>query len=73
MSKFAVGAIVSVVAAPPFLKTADTMPMLRSGELVQVGEQGRIIDLRPANTYGVRFANGTFLLDGKYLALASSP
>ncbi|MEM9154029.1 MAG: DUF3148 domain-containing protein [Cyanobacteria bacterium P01_F01_bin.33] len=70
MSMFDVGAIVQVIAVPPFLKTADTMPMLRPAESIRVGEQGRIVDRRPINTYGVRFASGTFLLDSKYLALA---
>ncbi|MEO0854013.1 MAG: DUF3148 domain-containing protein [Cyanobacteria bacterium J06648_11] len=72
MSDFPVGAIVQVVAAPPFLKTAETMPMLRPANLIQVGEQGRIIDRHPASTYGVRFANGTFLIDAKYLTLTES-
>ena len=43
------------------------MPMLRPAELVNVEEEGRVVDIRPAGYYGVRFANGVFLVDRKYL------
>ncbi|MEL7084365.1 MAG: DUF3148 domain-containing protein [Cyanobacteria bacterium P01_A01_bin.3] len=68
MSKtISVGDIVKIVQQPPFLKTADPMPMLRSAELVKTEEEGRVVDIRPAGYYGVRFANGVFLIDRKYL------
>ncbi|MGK7912387.1 MAG: DUF3148 domain-containing protein [Synechococcus sp.] len=62
-----VGDIVKIVQQPPFLKTADPMPMLRSAELVRLEEEGRVEEIRPAGYYSVRFANGVFLIDRKYL------
>ncbi len=62
-----VGDIVKIVQQPPFLKTADPMPMLRSAELVKAEEEGRVVEIRPAGYYSVRFANGVFLIDRKYL------
>ena len=66
-SPIAVGDIVKIIQNPPFLKTADPMPMLRSAELVKLGEEGRVLEIRPAGYYSVRFANGVFLIDRKYL------
>ncbi|MGK7909368.1 MAG: regulatory protein SipA [Synechococcus sp.] len=66
---FSVGDIVKIVQLPPFLKTAEPMPMLRSAELVKVGEEGRILEIRPAGYFSIRFANGAFLIDGKYIDL----
>ena len=43
------------------------MPMLRSAELVKLEEEGRVVEIRPAGYYSVRFANGVFLIDRKYL------
>ena len=43
------------------------MPMLRSAELVKAEEEGRVVEIRPAGYYSVRFANGVFLIDRKYL------
>lgn len=66
---FSVGDIVKIVQLPPFLKTAEPMPMLRSAELVKVGEEGRILEIRPAGYFSIRVANGAFLIDGKYIDL----
>lgn len=71
MERFTLGASVRLVAAPPFLKTADPMPMLRSASLVSVNEIGQITSIRPAGYYGVRFVNGVFLVDHQYLSLVS--
>jgi len=70
-SRFPVGSVVKVIELPPFLKTADPMPMLRSANLIQVNETGLIQDQRPGGYYGVRFTNGTFLVDHRYLAIAA--
>ncbi|MEM9569285.1 MAG: NAD(P)H dehydrogenase assembly family protein, partial [Cyanobacteria bacterium P01_E01_bin.34] len=40
---FFVGDIVKIVQQPPFLKTADPMPMLRSAELIKQEEEGRVV------------------------------
>lgn len=65
--EFAVGDRVCVVAMPPYLKTADPMPMLRPPSLIQLGEEGTVIDRRPGNYWGVKFARGVFLLDSQYI------
>lgn len=69
---FTVGDRVRLVARPPYIKTADPMPMLRPPDIVQVGEQGVVFDQRMGNTWGVRFDRGKFLLDSKYLELATA-
>ncbi len=71
MERFAAGSLVRLAQQPPFLKTADPMPMLRSASCVQLNEVGRVMSIRPAGYYGVRFVNGEFLVDHKYLVLAS--
>lgn len=68
MSKeFTIGATVRVVTLPPYVKTADPMPMLRPPDVIQVGEVGTVIDRRPGGYWSVRFAKGTYLLDSQYL------
>lgn len=67
-SRIPVGSVVRVVELPPFLKSADPMPMLRSPQWIQINETGTIVDQRPGGYYGVRFANGVFLVDHRYLA-----
>jgi hypothetical protein len=62
-----VGNKVKLIAIPPYLKTADPMPMLRSAEILTVGDEGVVLDRRPGGYWGVRFSQGTFLLDSKYL------
>jgi hypothetical protein len=67
-----VGARVEVVEMPPYLKTADPIPMLRPAHLIRPHEQGVIRQRRMLGTYCVQFANGLFLIDGKYLAPVGS-
>ncbi len=67
-----VGARVEVVEMPPYLKTADPIPMLRPAHLIRLHEQGVILQRRLLGTYSVQFANGIFLIDRKYLALVGS-
>ena len=45
----------------PYLKTADPMPMLRPPDLIEPGEIGEVVALRPLDTLAVRFRRGTFL------------
>ena len=66
-----VGDRVKLVALPPFVKTADPMPMLRSPDMIEIGEEGIIVDRRPGGYWGVKFSNGSFLLDSQYLELVS--
>lgn len=65
---FTVGDRVTLSVLPPYLKTADPMPMLRSANLLALGEQGVIIDRRPGGYWGVRFERGAFLLESQYLS-----
>jgi Protein of unknown function (DUF3148) len=62
-----VGNKVRVVSLPSFLKTAEPMPMLRSPDLIAVGEEGIIIDRRPAGYWGVKFNRGAFLIESKHI------
>jgi len=45
--EFTVGEKVRVVAMPPYVKTAEPMPMLRPPNLIHLGEEGVVIDRRP--------------------------
>lgn len=65
--ELSVGDRVRLVALPPYVKTADPMPMLRPPTVVAVGEEGLVMSRRPGGYWGVRFSNGTFLLDSQYL------
>jgi hypothetical protein len=65
-SKFRVGDRVKLIALPTYIKTADPMPMLRSPNILTVGEAGTIIDRRPGGYYGIRFEGGNFLLESQY-------
>ncbi len=62
-----VGDRIRLIAQPPYLKTAEPMPMLRSSEILAVGNEGVIIDRRPGGYWGVRFERGAFLLESQYL------
>ena len=75
MSKeFKVGDRVRVIALPRYVKTAEPMPMLRPPDVIQIGEEGVILDRRPGGFWGVRFAKGAFLMDSQYIeAVASLP
>lgn len=64
---FAVGDRVSVTTQPPYLKTADTMPMLRPPDLVTLGEKGIVLEQKPGGYWAVRFERGAFLIDGRYI------
>ncbi|MBZ8178719.1 regulatory protein SipA [Oscillatoria salina] len=62
-----VGEKVRVVTLPPYLKTAEPMPMLRPPDIIKVGEEGVVLDRRPGGYWGVRFAKGAFLLENQYI------
>jgi hypothetical protein len=65
--EFTIGSRVRVVSLPSFLKTAEPMPMLRPPSLIEIGEEGIIIDRRPGGYWGVKFNQGVFLIESKYL------
>ena len=58
----AVGDAVRMVGMPPYLKTADPMPMLRPSDLVDSGEIGQVVEVRALGQFAVRFRRGAFLL-----------
>jgi hypothetical protein len=70
--EFAVGDRVRIASLPPYIKTADPMPMLRPPQVVSVGEEGTVLARRPGGYWAIRFTNGSFLLDSEYLELATS-
>ncbi|MBV9386917.1 MAG: DUF3148 domain-containing protein [Chroococcidiopsidaceae cyanobacterium CP_BM_ER_R8_30] len=72
--EFVIGERVRVVALPPYVKTAEPMPMLRPPDVIQIGEEGVVIDQRPGGYWSVHFASGTFLMDRQYIeATVSTP
>lgn len=64
---FEVGDRVRIATLPPYVKTADPMPMLRPPNVIALGEEGVILDRRPGGYWGIRFNRGVFLLDEQYL------
>ena len=43
------------------------MPMLRPPDLVDGGEQGQVVEIRPFDQLAVRFRRGTFLIAARNL------
>jgi Protein of unknown function (DUF3148) len=70
--KFNIGTTVRISALPTHLKTADPMPMLRSPSVLELGSIGLITDRKPGNYWVVKFSQGTFLLEDRYLEVISS-
>ena len=68
-----VGEKVRIVTLPPYVKTADPMPMLRPPQVISVGEEGIVTERRPAGYWGVRFSRGTFLIESQYIEAVSPP
>jgi len=67
---FTIGDRVTLIALPPYFKTAEPMPMLRPADTLEVGDEGVILDRRPAGYWGVKFGRGSFLVDSQFLAKA---
>jgi hypothetical protein len=65
--EFLVGDKVKIITLPKYLKTAEPMPMLRPADLIELGEQGVILDRRPGNYWVVRFNRGSFLMESQYI------
>jgi hypothetical protein len=70
--EFNIGATIQIIALPTYLKTADPMPMLRPPTLLEIGAEGIITDRKPGNYWVVKFANSSFLLEDRYLAVVRS-
>jgi Protein of unknown function (DUF3148) len=67
-TEFTIGATVCLAIQPPYIKTAEPMPMLRPGQLIAVGTVGTITARQPGEHWVVKFEQGSFLIDGKYLS-----
>ncbi|MGD1862397.1 MAG: DUF3148 domain-containing protein [Leptolyngbyaceae cyanobacterium] len=65
---FAIGDRVRLTTTLPYVKTADTMPMLRPGDLLPINSVGIIREQKPGNTWTVKFDQGSFLIDSAHLA-----
>ena len=65
--KFSVGEKVSLQVPLPYLKTADSISMLRPPDLVSLDEVGIIIGIRPNDLFEVKFRRGNFLIPSERL------
>ena len=70
--EIAVGSKIRLIDRPPYLKTAEPMPMLRPSDLLEIGAKGVVMDRRPGNYWGVRFERGAFLMESQYIELLES-
>jgi Protein of unknown function (DUF3148) len=70
VKEFAVGDRVTLISLPPYVKTADPMPMLRPPNVLTLGETGVVMDRRPGGYWGVKFSRGIFLMESRYLDVA---
>ena len=65
--KFSIGEKVSLQVPMPYLKTVDTVSMLRPPDLVSLDEVGVIIGIRPKDLLEVKFRRGNFLIPAERL------
>jgi hypothetical protein len=65
--EFSIGDRVQVVVLPPYVKTAEPMPMLRPPDVIRIGEEGIVMDRRPGGFWSIRFSRGAFLMDSQYI------
>jgi hypothetical protein len=72
-SEFPIGSKVRVVSLPPYVKTADPMPMLRPADVIYVGEEGIVLDRRPGGYWGIRLTRGAFLIDSQNIESIEKP
>jgi len=66
-TEFSIGQKVKLVVKPPYIKTAESMPILRPPNVVRLGEVGTILSCKPGNYWSVRFEKGAFLIDSQYI------
>ena len=65
--KFSIGEKVSLQVPMPYLKTVDSVSMLRPPDLVSLDEVGVIIGIRPKDLLEVKFRRGNFLIPAERL------
>ena len=66
---FSIGDKVSLQVPMPYLKTVDTISMLRPPDLVSLDEVGEIIGIRPKDLLEVKFRRGDFLIPSERLQI----
>ena len=64
---FSIGEKVSLQVPMPYLKTVDSISMLRPPDLVSLDEVGVIIGIRPKDLLEVKFRRGNFLIPAERL------
>ena len=67
--KFSIGLQVSLQVPMPYLKTVDTISMLRPPDLVSLDEVGTIIGMRAKDLLEVKFRRGKFLIPAERLKI----
>ena len=67
--KFSIGEKVSLQVPLPYLKTADSISMLRPPDLVSLDEVGLIIGIRPNDLLEVKLRRGNFLIPSERLKI----
>ena len=65
--EFSIGEKVSLQVPMPYLKTVDSISMLRPPDLVSIDEVGIIIGKRPKYLLEVKFRRGDFLIPAERL------
>ena len=65
--KFLVGEKVSLQFPLPYLKTSDSIAMLRPPDLVSLDEVGTVIGIRSKDLLEVKFRRGNFLIPSERL------
>ena len=67
--RFSIGEKVSLQVPMPYLKTVDTVSILRPPDLVSLDEVGVIIGIKPKDLLEVKFRRGNFLIPAERLKL----
>ena len=67
--RFSIGEKVSLEVPMAYLKTVDSVSMLRPPDLVSLDEVGEIIGIRPKDLLEVKFRRGNFLIPSERLKL----
>ncbi len=67
--KFKIGEHVSLQVPMPYLKTVDSVSLLRPPDLVSLDEVGIVIGIRPKDLLEVKFRRGNFLIPAERLKI----
>ena len=70
--KFSIGQKVSLQVPMPYLKTVDSVSMLRPPDLVSLDEVGVITGIRPKDLLEVKFRRGSFLIPAERLKVVET-